>query len=756
MPPSQSEKPVLGDLEKSGANAAERWIIFQGPHTLPEESHPVKLRIRSKFVGILVIASLLPLGVGMVAFQWFGERYYRKSQGIALETAASNLSLSLSQSLRHEIDSLDQWIGFAGVGQSARAMDEKEPADETEMKAAIDGIEARWPALPDFAPEIAARLGNDLARRLREFQKRNPNFAELLVTDAKGRLIAATHKTSDFWQADETWWQEAAKLGRGAAHVEGPNYDESAEVHSIDIAIPLFDPGQTGGVPVGVLKGVLNVSPLLKKTHPSPDGDIVVHEVVLESGEVLARPSDSNFVPLAERMAAPVVQRFHARQPGWTLDDVAGMGPAVIGFAPIRIVPAEKEDLRLLGLRPMWAVVCRPDAAVMAPVHGRIQIISLAGMGLLGVFVLLGYQIASRKIIEPISRLRRAAEAVSRTVKLDEAPPSGTTPRLASRESAMLLERVESIKTGDEIEDLAHEFAFMGQRILSYHEKLETEIEEKTQELRRDLDFAREFQTNLMPREYPEVTTLAQKPTLSLDFHHIYKPASTVGGDFFNVLKLGDSRAGIFIADVMGHGARSALVTAIVATLLQDAEGRTGDPAEVLRMLNRHFHKIVHNAGEVVFVSAFYLVLDVAARTATYASAGHPSPLLLDRAAGRVIELTPNLSNNPALGLFAESTYQIFKRPLKERDLFLLFTDGLFECANGDGDEFGRERLMRVVEENKDADLHTLANNMVRAARDFAGLEGLADDVCLVGVDVCEPAGIAARHQEEAAATPAK
>jgi serine phosphatase RsbU (regulator of sigma subunit) len=401
----------------------------------------------------------------------------------------------------------------------------------------------------------------------------------------------------------------------------------------------------------------------------------------------------------------------------------------------------------MFGLHPMWVVVHKEDSVVMAPIEHRLRQVLLAGMGLAGVFVMAGYYIASRKIIDPINRLRRAAQAVSGTVKLDEAPAAGTSRRLASRESEMLLARVESIKTGDEIEDLASEFAFMGQRILSYHEKLESEIAVKTREIRRDLDFARQFQENLMPRQYPEVPPAAQQHALSLNFHHIYKPASTVGGDFFDVFKLDDSRAGIFIADVMGHGARSALVTAIVATLLQNIENHDGSPASVLRTLNEHFYKIVHNTGEVVFVSAFYLVLDIAAKTATYASAGHPSPLMLDRAGRRIIELTPHLTNNPALGLFPENTYEVFTRPVKESDLFLLFTDGLFECTDDSGEEFGRERLRAVVGEKRDAALPSIMNAIVHAASAFAGTGGMADDVCLVGVEICKNVPSAATAQ---------
>lgn len=710
--------------------------FFGSPIILAAERSPVKLRIRSKFIGILVVASLLPLSIALVTFNWFGEQYYRRSQGTICQTAATQLALAISHSLRHEIDLMDEWVDFADIGARVYETEDKN-ASVKDLQASIDALDARWASLPESAPEVAACLDNELARQLREFKKRNPNFAEILVTDQLGRLIAATNKTSDYWQADELWWQEAEGTKEGSAYVEGLEFDESSGTNSISLSVPLFDRRHPGR-PAGILKGVLNVMPFFQKIPPVIGYVQTIHEVVLGSGEIISRLGDPDFVPLKETIPPSIAGKFKKLQPGWVMANVPGVGPSVVGFAPIGVAGAGSEDLRIRGLKPMWAVAYRSEQEAMAPLRERMRMISLIGIGLAGVFVLMGYHIASAKIIAPINSLRRAAQAISRTVKVGEAPASPTGKRFATRESSDLLRDVDNIRTGDEIEDLAGEFAFMGQRILSCHEKLESEIAEKTCEIRRDLDFAKQFQANLMPRKYPEVPPAGKRPALGLNFHHIYRPASAVGGDFFNVLKLGDSKAGIFIADVMGHGARSALVTAIIATLLQDAEGIAGDPAEVLRMLNHHFYKIVHNTGDVVFVSAFYLVLDVSTMAATYASAGHPSPLLLDRDAGLVVELTPHLSNNPALGLFENSTYGVFQRQIKERDLFLLFTDGLFECMNAQGEEFGRERLMRVVEGHRDADLNDLADLMVDAASAFAGHEGPADDVCLVGVEVAQ------------------
>src|SRR5262249_25033779 len=156
----------------------------------------------------------------------------------------------------------------------------------------------------------------------------------------------------------------------------------------------------------------------------------------------------------------------------------------------------------------------------------------------------------------------------------------------------------------------AQEFAYMAGRVLTYHERLERDLAAKTSEINRDLKMAREFQEALMPQKYPAVPTASHPAAVALEFHHIYRPANSVGGDFFYVLKVSDHRAGIFIADVMGHGARSALVTAILRTLLQNLAFDTDNPSQFLGRLNQHFHEIVRESEDTIFVSAFYLIID--------------------------------------------------------------------------------------------------------------------------------------------------
>lgn len=260
----------------------------------------------------------------------------------------------------------------------------------------------------------------------------------------------------------------------------------------------------------------------------------------------------------------------------------------------------------------------------------------------------------------------------------------------------------------------------------------------KTAEIERDLSFARQFQRSLLPSEahYPVVPDSADVP-LRLSFHHVYQPALSLGGDFFDVLKLSAASAGVLIADVMGHGARSALVTAILRTLFQEIALQTHAPDELLTRLNSRFYQMVQDSQQFLFASACYLLLDTEKAQMHYASAGHPAPLWANRARREVAFLSGENSAGAALGLTSETTYSCCSRSLCVGDLFVLFTDGLSEAPHAaSGEEFGEERLAQLVKDNPDADGHRLARLVVEALNEWTGQTTLPDDLCLVIVEI--------------------
>ena len=691
----------------------------------------MKLRIRSKFIGVLVLAAVLPLGLALVTAEVLGYRSFRRAQGALFHSRAQGLAESLRLTMSEPVEALNDWVALADVHPLVVTEAAKlPPIPDGEMEKAMEPIEQRWPALEKSDPLLGGILENPLSVRMRIFQKVNPIFAEALMTDAQGRLIAATDKTTDYWQADEAWWQRAVSLGTHRAAVEGVHYDASARVYSLDVALPIRNWQKPGQPPVGVIKGVVNASPLFTNLGAEVQKDGCVYEVVLGDGRILARLNAPAIPPLSEQIAPAMVSHLGAHPSGWTVGSVTGPVKMVAGFAPLRFSQHVGADVEITGLTPLFIVVSRPADEVFGPVRMQILLLGVVGSLLVLAFTAAGYFIAERHILRPLEALRQAAHALAGTAKLDDTRAS------ASHVDLPALEPLRRIATGDELEALAGEFAYMAGRVLTYHDRLECEIAEKTAEIDRDLEMAREFQEALMPRVYPRVPSADQPDAVALEFHHHYQPASSVGGDFFDVLKLGDHRAGIFIADVMGHGARSALVTAILRALLQNLAAESQEPAVFLAALNQHFQQIMRNSPEMVFVTAFYLVIDTQAATATFATAGHPSPLVADRGSGTTRRLLDAPHGNPALGIFPDATYTQSSQPVRAGEVFVLLTDGVHEAGNGDGEEFGFDRLQRSIEASLRRPGLEIGRAIVDELHRFVNPEPLADDICLVTVEI--------------------
>ena len=691
----------------------------------------MKLRIRSKFIGILVLAAVLPLGLALVTAEVLGYRSFRRAQGALFQSRAQGLAESLRLTMSEPVEALNDWVALADVHPLVVTEAAKLPAiPDAELVKEIGPIEQRWPSLGRDDPLLGGILDNPLSARMRIFQRVNPFFAEALMTDARGRLIAATEKTTDYWQADEAWWKRAVALGTHRAVVEGVHYDASARVYSLDVSLPIRDWLAPAQPPVGVIKGVVNASPLFTNLGAEVRKDGCVYEVVLADGRVLVRLNAPSIPPLSERIAPEMVSHLAKRASGWTVGIVSGPAKVVAGFAPLRFSQHVGADVEITGLTPLFVVVSRPADEVFGPVRTQILLLGIAGSLLVLAFTAAGYFIAERQILRPLEALRQAAQALAGTAKLDDARA------VAPHMDLPALEPLRRIATGDELEALAGEFAYMAGRVLTYHDRLESEIEEKTAEIDRDLEMAREFQEALMPRVYPRVPSADQPDAVALEFHHHYQPASSVGGDFFDVFKLGDHRAGVFIADVMGHGARSALVTAILRALLQNLAVESQEPAVFLAALNRHFKEIMRNSPEMVFVTAFYLVIDTQAATATFASAGHPSPLVADRAGGTARPLMEPPLGNPALGIFPDATYSQSSRPVQAGEVFVLFTDGVHEASNSGGEEFGFDRLRSILESSLRQPGVEIGRAIVDELHRFVTPEPLADDICLVTVEV--------------------
>src|SRR6185503_6574388 len=229
-------------------------------------------------------------------------------------------------------------------------------------------------------------------------------------------------------------------------------------------------------------------------------------------------------------------------------------------------------------------------------------------------------------------------------------------------------------------------------------ERYAAEVRDRNAQMEADLDMAREIQQVFLPEKYPVFPKSAPPGKSALCFFHRYLPAAAVSGDFFNVFALSDTRAGIFICDVMGHGMRAALVTAIMRGLVEQLLPVTNQPDTFLSEINQSLHAILRRTDVPMLATAFYLVVDVAEGRAEFSSAGHPSPLRIQRGGAMVETLkTYDASHGPALGLFANAKYPVGQFPISVDDLLVLYTDGLYEVHDGAQEEYGQERLLQAV-----------------------------------------------------------
>jgi phosphoserine phosphatase RsbU/P len=264
------------------------------------------------------------------------------------------------------------------------------------------------------------------------------------------------------------------------------------------------------------------------------------------------------------------------------------------------------------------------------------------------------------------------------------------------------------------------------------------ELRAKNADMEADLSMARELQQAFLSRQkriFPEVKNESEG---NLRFHYRYQPTAALAGDFFDVIPLSDTKAGVLIADVMGHGVRAALVTAIVRGLVEELTPAASDPGRFLSEINHGLTAILHNTEWPIPVSAFYLVADIATGQMLFANAAHPNPLCLHRDSG-IVEHMPQTKNGhsgPILGVVEDASYSTGECRIAPLDLFMLYTDGLYEAENSADERFGHNRLMTAATGRIGQPAPQLFDGLLADVRQFTGNDEFADDICMVGMEI--------------------
>jgi phosphoserine phosphatase RsbU/P len=268
-------------------------------------------------------------------------------------------------------------------------------------------------------------------------------------------------------------------------------------------------------------------------------------------------------------------------------------------------------------------------------------------------------------------------------------------------------------------------------------EERDREIRQKNEQMETDLRMATELQQALMPSTYPTFPADAARGATKLCFCHRYLAATQMGGDFFHIARLNDDTAAICICDVMGHGVRAALITAMMRAMIETHSVEAAEPGRLLTQLNSEFTGILKQTGTLVFVTVLYCVINVREGIARFARAGHPPPLQVRRSSGEVQPIIMGAdSAGPAVGIIPNAEFKTTEAKLAQGDCLLFYTDGIIEVEDREGNQFGIEGLQQTVRAHLNEPTDSLLDAVVSDVYTFGDSTVLTDDACLVAAEL--------------------
>ncbi|HWY40623.1 MAG TPA: GAF domain-containing SpoIIE family protein phosphatase [Chthoniobacterales bacterium] len=256
-----------------------------------------------------------------------------------------------------------------------------------------------------------------------------------------------------------------------------------------------------------------------------------------------------------------------------------------------------------------------------------------------------------------------------------------------------------------------------------YNAIIYSEANEKKR-LDHDLEIARDIQRILLPAESPNVS--------GFEINGMNIPARQVSGDYFDYIKVDEERLGVAIADVSGKGVPASLIMAICRSVLRSQAIGNPSPADVLQKVNRQLYPDIK---EDMFISMAYLVLDHARSAVTLARAGHDAPMLYTQ---KTQTVTPLKTPGMVVGIDSGDVFDRLTKdvavPIEAGDCILLYTDGITEALDNEGNEFGLERMMEAFRTSAQKGSQAIVSRLIDDLRNFVGSTPQNDDITLIAI----------------------
>ena len=271
------------------------------------------------------------------------------------------------------------------------------------------------------------------------------------------------------------------------------------------------------------------------------------------------------------------------------------------------------------------------------------------------------------------------------------------------------------LKPLNEKELVARVFSLL--RLKSAH----TELFEKNQQIKKELEAAKRIQRFIIPKDFSTVTY----PNV----YGRYYPIEDIGGDYFDFYKLDEGLYGFLIADVTGHGIPAALIMSMSKMIFSIYAPLFNSTDELLNKVNIEMGKMLlaHQ-----YITCFYLIYNDRTKEIFYTNAGHPRALFFRKKSSKVLGLD---TRGLFIGISKNNLYEMKSLKVLPGDRLLLYTDGITELTDKDSEEFGEKRLANFMLKKKGNKGDSFCSALIDEIKSFGHIKNRRDDIAFINIE---------------------
>ena len=539
-----------------------------------------------------------------------------------------------------------------------------------------------------------------------------PDGCILYVDDRAGSYLKDDGTVVNFDVRNRPWYTEAVE--RGELFFTGVELDAFTEIPGLVCAAPVYRNGRLVAI-VGADVFLTSISDYVRDT--ASEGGYLC--VINDKGQVLFSPQKEGIFKPGLSANAPDLRKSENEDLARFIDR------ALSERTELTQIEIDGKDCYLTGA-PMealgWTVVSVVEKAVthqptdaMLTRYGQINdealgsyregarhsaqtiitlTIAIILLAVIGALALAG------KVVKPLEHMTRRINALS------------------GEDQAFEMEDV--YRTNDEIEILAESFVTLSKRTRDYITQI-TEITAEKERIGTELALATRIQADMLPNIFPAFPERDE-----FDIYATMTPAKEVGGDFYDFFLIDDTHLGIVMADVSGKGVPAALFMMVSKILVQNYAMTGRSPAEVLQAVN---NQICSNNREEMFVTVWFGVLDIQTGKITAANAGHEYPVMM--LTDGKFELVRE-KHGFVIGGMEGIRYKEYELQLTPGSRLFLYTDGVPEATDANGEMFGMNRMLAALNIAPDAAPETILRNVRKAVDGFVRDAEQFDDLTML------------------------